>query len=386
MANVAPTEVAELPGIYGPVSVSERMIQRIWAQQELMQREMRTRDGASLLVKHPGRWNQSEEGPDFKEAVLEIGGQSVVGDVEIHFYEKDWERHGHHRDPHFGRVCLHVVLFESSVTSTCDAPVLILGPYLTDDIEGTLLSRHDSGEMAHLFDAWAALGGAEIRKTLMQHAQQRWQQKCAFAQTRIDSLGFDVAMHGLTMEILGYRRNRAAMADAAHTFPIDRWKSDPPAPELVMAQSTKPWKISGMRPANLPVKRLAQYQSLWRMQPKWISQLKELAWPTLSLDAVSAIGSYRRQLGMTALRKEVSAVIGDDISGTRLDTLLIDGWLPLIALDSGIDLSGLWCAWYPGDFPESYIKAIAFHGITDGRANPHANAWNQGLLQSIFTR
>ena len=39
-------------------------------------------------MKSPGIWNK-EEGPDFKGAVLEIDGQSMRGDVEIHFYASD---------------------------------------------------------------------------------------------------------------------------------------------------------------------------------------------------------------------------------------------------------------------------------------------------------
>lgn len=380
-------QVAELPGIYGPVSISERVLQRIWAQQDLVNRSMTTRCGKSLRIQHPGRWNQAEEGPDFKEAVIELDGQQVVGDVEVHFYAHDWENHGHHIDPEYQRVCLHVVLFEPRQAVEHQLPTVVLGPYLREDIEGYLLSRHENGDVAYLFEQWSELTATTIRKRLLVGAKIRWQQKLAFAKTRIDKLGFDAAMHSITMEILGYRRNRDAMAEAAYLFPVDIWSASPPAPSAVMAASSKPWKKSGMRPANLPEKRLQQYRELWLQCPEWIQNLASLAWPELPLTAVASVSAYRKQVEMPALRAKIEAFAGKGgISGTRLDTLITDGWLPIISAFKGIHLQGLWSAWYTGDFPDNFREVLRQHRVTDGRASPQCNAWNQGLLQVIFTR
>ena len=92
-----------------------------------------------------GRWNQNE-GPDFKEARLEIGGEEIVGDVEIHFYAEDWFAHGHDRDPNFDRVVLDVVLFQprrlpSSYhrSGKADPELLVLLPLIDLDLEAYAL-------------------------------------------------------------------------------------------------------------------------------------------------------------------------------------------------------------------------------------------------------
>ena len=126
----------------------------------------------------------------------------MVGDVEIHIYGKDWRAHGHGVDANFSRVRLHVVLFESRDMGPSDIPCLVLGPHLMDDIEGYLLSRHESGDIAHLFELWSGLQPHQIRRELLANAEKRWRQKLEFAESRIREYGFEEAMHGLTMEIL----------------------------------------------------------------------------------------------------------------------------------------------------------------------------------------
>lgn len=379
-------QVAEIQGIYGPISISERIVQRIWSNQEMLIRDMVTRCGKRILVKHPGRWNLSEEGPDFKDAVVEIDGQNISGDIEIHLFAKDWRNHRHDEDPNFSWVCLHVVLFEPPRFDRNDIPTLVLGPYLKDDIEGYLLSRHENGDIAYLFDLWSGQSASAIRAELLLLGQQRWQQKLQFARKRLEALGFAESMHGATMEVLGYRRNRAAMADASLLFPLPQWQVNPPATSAVMAAVSKPWKRSGMRPANLPERRLEQYRSLWSSNPDWLSELRNLAWQEIEVDAMADVASCRKQGGFSLLRKDVVNALGGHISGTRLDTLLIDGWLPLISVANQVDLEGLWLAWYPGDFPQTLWDSLRCHSITDGRRHPQANVWNQGLLQSLFVR
>jgi hypothetical protein len=49
-------------------------------------------------------------GPDFTDAVIERDdGTTFRGDIEIHVREADWRAHGHHTDPRYNGVVLHVV-------------------------------------------------------------------------------------------------------------------------------------------------------------------------------------------------------------------------------------------------------------------------------------
>ena len=192
-------------------------------------------------------------------------------------------------------------------------------------------------------------------------------------------------MHSLTLEVLGYRRNRAVMADVAHAYPTSVWVHSPPSPEKIIGASSRPWIRSGMRPANLPDRRLGQYRSLWLEAPDWIEQVRSLEWPKIGFETIPEIGAFRKQVNMPKVRQSLLGIVKGSIGGTRFDTLLIDAWLPLLAAHRSLDLEAIWHAWYAGDFPGSFTRALSLHGVTDGRSNPHANAWNQGLLQHIFT-
>jgi hypothetical protein len=72
-------------------------------------REVTTIDGQRFAIVFPGHWTHGH-GPDFRGAMLEgEAGSLITGSVELHHRASDWERHGHHTDPAYGDVVLHVV-------------------------------------------------------------------------------------------------------------------------------------------------------------------------------------------------------------------------------------------------------------------------------------
>ena len=69
---------------------------------------MVTNDGRRVRVIDPGLLN-TDSGPDFFNAKVEIDGHTWVGNVEIHVRASDWRRHHHDTDPAYDSVVLHVV-------------------------------------------------------------------------------------------------------------------------------------------------------------------------------------------------------------------------------------------------------------------------------------
>ena len=135
-------QVAEVQGLYGPFTLSERVVQKIWLRQDFATKGLKTVSGKKLIIEDPGRWN-FHEGPDFKEARLILDGTEVIGDVEVHFNLLDWNHHQHGNDTNYDRVLLHVVLYLDKVdqtsqvkTSKGHAPeALHLMPLLEQDME-----------------------------------------------------------------------------------------------------------------------------------------------------------------------------------------------------------------------------------------------------------
>ena len=138
--SVSKNEVQEIQGLYGPFSLPERVLQKIWLRGDFDQVDLSTASGKTLRVLDPGRWNLLE-GPDFLEARFEINGQTIVGDVEVHFYASDWFQHEHSTNRNFNDVRMHVVLYPERpeprvVTANGSEPELLhLMPLLERDLE-----------------------------------------------------------------------------------------------------------------------------------------------------------------------------------------------------------------------------------------------------------
>ena len=94
----------------------EQLMQYIWQHRLWRSEDMVTNDGRHVRVLDQGLLN-SDAGPDFFNAKVEIDGQLWVGNVEMHVRASDWKRHGHDHDPAYDSVILHVV-------DKDDAPVM----------------------------------------------------------------------------------------------------------------------------------------------------------------------------------------------------------------------------------------------------------------------
>jgi hypothetical protein len=74
---------------------------------------------------------------------------------------------------------------------------------------------------------------------------------------------------------------------------------------------------------------------------------------------------------------------GSALSGTRLDTFVIDGALPLVAarFRSEAEIFGSWFHWFPGDLPpmvSQTLKDLSVSGVAVGQ--PAINGFAQGVL------
>jgi hypothetical protein len=87
----------------------ERLLQAIWHHQRLQRDRLRTADGRTVRILHPG-FVSVEGGPDFRGAVIQLGDAAPCsGDIEIDLRAGGWRAHGHDRNPAFKNVLLHVV-------------------------------------------------------------------------------------------------------------------------------------------------------------------------------------------------------------------------------------------------------------------------------------
>ncbi len=308
--------------------VPERLLQIVWHHQRLLRDQLKTLDGKTVRVLHPGFWNH-EAGPDFRGAVLQIGeDHAKSGDVEIDLRSEGWRDHGHDKNPNFANVLLHVV-WETDDTRGISAPTLALKPYLDSPInELGLWLGSDSAQkfpLASMGQCCAPLGELseeKLSELLQQAASVRLQRKANDFQARARQVGWEQSLWEGIFRALGYKQNVWPMRRLAEllpnadlgtlnsensAFPVPRsalswqawllgmsgllptqpeekenefylreiwniwWREQHLASDSILPKSL--WRFNGMRPANFPQRRLALV-SHWLADEKFFSKLE----------------------------------------------------------------------------------------------------------------
>ncbi len=97
------------------MKITERLISRLWQCNLVKYLEADT--GECLHIIFPGRVSHTG-GCDFKDAVFAMNGHIIRGDVEVHSRSSQWHSHGHHQNPTYNNIVLHVVWQHDSQTPT----------------------------------------------------------------------------------------------------------------------------------------------------------------------------------------------------------------------------------------------------------------------------
>ncbi|MBL7964053.1 MAG: DUF2851 family protein [Flavobacteriales bacterium] len=280
----------------------EDLLQFIWEQRLFDGKALTTTDGTLVEVCRPGRI-QRNSGPDLADADLRIGGQRWAGSVEVHQRSSEWTAHGHHKDPAYEGVVLHVV-------HTHDAEVHTLAGHRLPTVE--LRSRISSAQLATYQQLMQARGFVPCARLLGQFDQARagiWLERvlverlehrsCAVAALYRQLRGDAAAMlYHLIARAFGMHVNADPFSMLAHALPLNvllRYRDDALRTEaLLFGQAgllqvdlvdahprslqreftllaakhglrplpTAAWKFGRMRPANLPTLRIAQLAQL----------------------------------------------------------------------------------------------------------------------------
>lgn len=392
------SDVAEIQGLYGAFSFPEKLLQKIWLRRAFDHDAARTTDGRCVRIVHPGKWNLLG-GPDFRVARLRFDdGLEVVGDVELHLRAADWDAHAHARDPAYGNVVLHVVLFwpeSGQITRGADGraiPVLPLLPLLHHDLEeyaaDEAVESLCNRSTARLTDELAVFAPVELRAMIEFHALLRWRQKMHFARLRIQRLGWENACHQAALEVLGFRFNRAPMLRIAARWPLAEWPHGRFAADGAYQSELEAWSVQGVRPANHPRTRLAQYTAWAAARPDWPGRLGRLAARMPEFGPEGGTRVRRRAHGLAALRDRFAdEICAGAMGGTRLDNLICDAFLPLTAVHAGHPArEGLWFHWFSGDMPPFVVTGLRQLDICDGRKQPGCHGLAQGLLAWLIER
>ena len=207
--------------------VPEAIVQDLWVRGLFSEDGLRTDAGDPVAVLDRGRLND-DSGPDISNARVRIGDVVWAGDIEIHRTSADWEAHGHHADPVYDRVVLHVVLAPDARTGTLRRadgsvlPELALLDHLTRPLRqlvrdfylcpgGAPHCRAQAGRLhAGLATDWVRTLGAERMRDKAR----------AFAEAFESRPDPDALLLRAVFRALGYAPNAGSMEALADRVPL----------------------------------------------------------------------------------------------------------------------------------------------------------------------
>ncbi|MBC8281832.1 MAG: DUF2851 family protein [Chloroflexi bacterium] len=212
--------------------IPERLLAKFWKERAARLSVLRTEAGRRVRVVYPGRAGVTA-GPDFRDALLEVEGVGFVhGDVELHIKQKDWNAHGHGRDPNYNGVVFHGALEvhseETRLQSGALAPVIDLSALLA---EAPAAISAENSETAPLIDLWQVLAkrgfprpktSEEMEETLDRVGDLRFKWKSGWLFQCIQAEGPDQALYQGLMEGLGYRSNQRPFVELASVAPYQK--------------------------------------------------------------------------------------------------------------------------------------------------------------------
>lgn len=202
----------------------EHFLYRLWGDRSLVGRRMHTVDGRTVEVVACGTRNP-DAGPDFRGATLIVDGKMCCGDIEIHPVAVDWYRHGHHRDPRYNNVVLHVVTMDVDPEERTlrqdgeEIPVLNLDQFLVKPAEQLAAEGQAPPGPEPVACALREASRPRILHIVELAGDERLNTKCMRYQEERLIDGWDQILYRGLAEALGYAKNQVAFRKLADRLP-----------------------------------------------------------------------------------------------------------------------------------------------------------------------
>jgi hypothetical protein len=199
--------------------ISEKQVVDIWQKQVQRQRLWSDSEGNPVEILYPGRANDNRGG-DFRDALITLNRGDKQGFIEVHTSSGRWFSHGHHLDPAYNQVVLHVV-WEPEV----DKPVVLQNgqPVPTISLKESAL-RNKSGcpskkglPCRGIGRKWSPLSIQEVLNLSgdirFEAAVSRYTQKASLLEP-------EQSLFEGILEALGYSKNRIPFKSLAGLLPL----------------------------------------------------------------------------------------------------------------------------------------------------------------------
>jgi len=241
--------------------------------QRLLGKELVTEEGERVKGIYPGRVS-GDSGPDFQEAIIAVDGAHLIkGDIEIHVKSSDWYNHGHHTNPEYNNVILHVVLWQdcSSTTLRQDGKLIpVLNLSTTLQHQAYLMPYH----RLPCFQIQKRVGPQTLERLLDIAGEERFKEKARHFQAKLLRFAQKEEAKQVfwnhMMRALGYSKNMKPFEELAHRVPLDFIESIKPKESLVLKQA---WLLgtAGLLPSQRSQGEFSQEEEIRESEQVWQS-------------------------------------------------------------------------------------------------------------------
>jgi hypothetical protein len=262
----------------------EEQVVSLWLEATAARSSFACTRGEAVTIVSPGVRNRFE-GPDFLDARLIIDGVERRGDIEIHTREEDWRAHGHHRDPRYGTVVLHVVLYAGRAAAGAPPhiPVVELCTQLGRPMRAVWSDAPSRSvpacrTRAHLVPSRVAAAAVALASA------RRFAAKVDRAASRMQALhslldagaACRQVLYEHLVRALGYGGNEDAALALARIVPLARLAREGGTAQLDAEAARAFWHRAGVRPGNAMHLRLAWLAAVAHRldDPTWHARLQ----------------------------------------------------------------------------------------------------------------
>ena len=278
---------------------------------------LKTNNGQIVEVIGPGQYN-TNAGPDFFNARLMIDGTLWAGNVEIHIYASDWQRHQHHMDPAYDSCILHVVYDNDASTLRMNgSPIPVielksrLPSYLWENYLKLIGTRGWIPCQHRLHEIDEVTWRNTIDKMIIERIESKVQQilialkgnkedweECFYQHLsrnfgfQLNAMPFEMLSRSLPLRIIRKERNRlidieALLFGQAGMLSEELNENYPMQLSEIYRHMSKKyslknipfssWKLLRLRPYNFPALRLAQLAVILMECPTLFTTLTDLS-------------------------------------------------------------------------------------------------------------
>ncbi|GAB3928289.1 DUF2851 family protein [Larkinella terrae] len=387
--------------------MSEDFIYFLWQFQYFRTTDLRTVEGETVRVIHPG-FRNPDAGPDFTQARLFIGEVEWAGTIEAHIRASDWLLHRHQFDRAYDNVILHIVWDKDPIFLKRSDGSVIPTLCLSEWADVTLLHRYQAllaesgaipcaGRVAAVepFRRTAMFDMTLLQRlerkasgvmTLFHRADQDWEETTY--QLLATAFGFQVnaepfgqLSRQVPLKVLHKHRDNPLQLEALLFGTAGLLTSEEPdeyetillreyrflATKYQLTDRKLPaysWKWSKLRPANFPTLRLAQFVKLLTSANSIFSYLIETGDSAVLLRylQVTPTAYWQAHYRFGKSSEKVLATLGQ----TAAENLIINAVVPLLTAYS-----------HHRDLPEYRDRAVDLLEQLAAENNRVTRIWQQ---------